>query len=972
MVLREGGRLAVRCGAAASRLVRIRATVRMLTTGMVRLSPRTESFALHELPDSVGPRPERAALPHGAPAPAAAEPEWPPLAQCVRDNMQKFPSCLLLTRVGGFYEVRFKASVRLTQSYFDQAPQLAADIGIKLASRKWAGKSIPMAGFPLFQLDKYLKVLVQEKGRLVAICEEFKEGDTFQRRVSRVVSPGTLIDERFLDAFSNNFILSISRASSHRFGLAWLDVSTSDFHTSTCADARTLRDEIVRIQPREVVFVDNTFCRSDAGTQNDDALLYEALDTASASVATIPPPSEHEQHEALQYAAELHTDAERDAIAILTVYLQTRLMDHMHGLGIDTTEARAPTEQVMHLDAQTLGALEIREMARDGSVRGSLISILRRTTTQGGARLLTQWITQPSTSVPLIRARHALVELLVQNAFLRKDVRVLLRTGIGDILRTLQRISLRRNDEQDLLEVRDFVRTTDAIVHRFQTAMSEASSVGTGWAELREMLGKFRSLHELGERLGEAIDERVIEKRIQRQEALMEAHDAAWGGGPAPKDAVVSTKRTSRKKNAVSLELEEPYWGESFEHLIRPDASPVLRALTDEYDALRRKARVLENALRAEFQEPLSLRFLLGQGHVVHIPSPKGVTHESLTLAYKTKTTRTYYHAAWTKIGTKLQKLSARLTEREAQSLEMLRQDVLRDAAVIRRNARLVDQLDVLQSFAQAAEELHLTRPTVDESCTLDIRGGRHLAVEMGLLQRERLFTKNDLTLGNKACMHLVTGPNMGGKSTFLRQNALMAVLAQAGCFVPADAAHIGVVDRIFSRVGAKDDLFHSRSTFMVEMSETAEILRRATPRSFVIADEIGRGTNTAVGLSIAFATLHTLATRIACRTLFATHYYELADLLEHAREASTDAAQALAARVAFFCTTLERLDDGGLRYAHQVHPGVNRASHGLDVARLADMPPDTVDLAARTHAWLERNGHARLSTSGLAESVLV
>lgn len=972
MVLREGARFAVERSAAAARPVRMRTAMRMITTGMCRYAPRTESFTLHDLPDSVGPHPENAALPRVAATSTAPEPEWPPLAQCVRDNMQKFPSCLLLTRVGGFYEVRLTASDLLTQSYFDQAPQLAADVGIKLASRKWAGQSIPMAGFPLFQLDKYLKVLVQEKGRLVAICEEFKEGDTFQRRVSRVVSPGTLIDERFLDAFSNNFILSISRTSPHTFGLAWLDVSTSDFQTSTCTDARTLRDEIVRIQPREVVFVEDAFRRTDAGTQNDDALLYEALDTTNASVATVRPPSEHEQRDALQYTPELHTDAEREAIAVLTVYLQTRLMDHMHGLGIDTTEARAPTEQVMHLDAQTLGALEIREMARDGSVRGSLISILRRSTTQGGARLLTQWITQPSTSVPLIRARHALVELLLRNAFLRKDLRMLLRTGIGDILRTLQRISLRRNDEQDLLEVRDFVRTTDAIVHRFYTAMDETRADGPGWAELREMLSKFRSLHELGERLGDAIDERVIEKRIQRQEALMEANDAAWGGGPVPKDAAAPTKRAPRKKSTVSLELEEPHWGEAFEHLIRPDASPVLRALTDEYDALRRRARVLENELRAEFQEPLTLRFLLGQGHVVHVPSTNGIAHDSLTLAYKTKTTRTYYHTAWTKIGTKLQKLAARLTERESQSLEMLRQDVLRDAAMIRRNARLADQLDVLQSFAQAAEELHLTRPTVDDSCTLDIRGGRHLAVEMGLLQRERLFTKNDLALGDMACMHLITGPNMGGKSTFLRQNALLAVLAQAGCFVPADAAHIGVVDRIFSRVGAKDDLFHSRSTFMVEMSETAEILRRATPRSFVIADEIGRGTNTAVGLSIAFATLHTLATRIACRTLFATHYYELADLLENARAARTEAAQALAARVAFFCTTLERLDDGGLRYAHQVRPGVNRASHGLDVARLADMPPDTVDLAARTHAWLERTGHARLPTTGLAESVLV
>lgn len=822
-----------------------------------------------------------------------------------------------------------------------------------------------MAGFPIFQLDKYLKVLVQDKGRLVAICEEFKEGDVFQRRVSRVVSPGTLIDERFLDPFSNNFILAVARTRADAYGLAWLDVSTSDFQTGACVDAKTLRDEIVRIHPREVVLIEGAFAPDDA--EAPDALLWEALDLVHASVAQIAPPSERAMRDALRDAPAPRSDAERDAISLLTLYLQTRLMEHMPGLGMDASDAaRAPPEQVLRLDAQTLGALEIRETARDGSVRGSVVSILRRTMTQGGARLLTQWLAQPSTSVDLIRARHALVELLLRHPFLRKDVRALLRAGVGDILRTLQRISLRRNDEQDLLEVRDFVRATDALVRRLTDA---PDGTHAGSTELRELCARFQSLHALGERLGDAIDERVIEQRIERQEAQRERDDAVHNGGPAPAEERVPARR-ARKKEPSALVLEEPHWGEAFEHLIRPDASPVLRAYTDEYDALRRRARALENTLRTTFEEPLTLRFLLGQGHVVHVPSAKGIAHASLTLAYKTKTTRTYYHAEWSQIGAKLQKLAARLTEREAQSLELLRQDVLRDAAAIRRNARLVDQLDVLQSFAQAAEELGLVRPTVDDSRTLDIRGGRHLAVEAGLLARARLFTKNDLALGGAACMHLITGPNMGGKSTFLRQNAIIVVLAQAGCFVPADAAHVGVVDRLFSRVGAKDDLFHSRSTFLVEMAETAEILRRATPRSLVIADEIGRGTNTAVGLAIAFATLHTLATSIACRTLFATHYYELADMLESARDAPADAAHALAARVAFFCTTLEA-HDGGLRYSHRVRPGVNRASHGLDVARLADMPPDTVALAARTHAWLERHGHARLATDGLVASVL-
>ena len=851
---------------------------------------------------------------------------------------------------------------RLTQSYFEQAPQLAADISIKLATRRWAGQVVPMSGFPIHQLDKYLKVLVQEKGRLVAICEEFKESPSsgsFSRRVTRVVSPGTLIDERFLDPFSNNFILALSKTDAG-YGIAWLDVSTADFQTGQCADEKEVRDEIVRIQPREVVLVNGQL-------GPDAALVHEAMDMIHAAVAAVEP-----QRDALdlQHVPAHASDAERDAIAVLTHYLETRLMEHMPGLHMDTSQGTlgAADDQVMHLDAHTLGALEIRETARDGSVRGSLTSILRRTMTQGGTRLLTQWLAQPSTSIPLIRARHALVDWLLQRPFLRKDLRTLLRGGVGDILRTLQRISLRRNDEQDLLEVRDFVRTSDALVERLQAEQATAAPSTLGWAELGELLAKFQSLHTLGERLGGAIDERVIEKRIQRQEAMEQSRDAAYGGGATPADD--PPKRRTRKSEPAALLLDGDLWGDDFEHLIRPDASPVLRAFTDEHTSLRKEARRLENALRTEFQEPVTLRFLLGQGHVVHFASARGAPGDApLSLAYKTKTTRTYYHAGWTKIGMKLQKLAARLSEREAESLEMLRQEVLQETAALRRNARLIDQLDVLLSFAQAAEELHLTRPTVDDSTTFTIYGGRHLAVEMGLLERQRLFTKNDLVLGHEECMHLVTGPNMGGKSTFLRQNAILCVLAQAGSFVPAEAAHLGVVDRIFSRVGAKDDLFHSRSTFMVEMAETAEILRRATPRSFVIADEIGRGTNTSVGLAIAFATLHTLATRIGCRSLFATHYYELADLLESAATAQ-GAAQDLARRVAFVCTTLEPCGEG-LRYSHKVRPGVNRTSHGLDVARIADMPHDTMDLAARTHAWLERHGGHHIPTQGLVTDVL-
>lgn len=922
------GRSTVRCATAWT----ARSGVRVPLSVHIRSASRIKT--MNELPERV----EEGCAPSHPAGESATAPEWPPLALGVLENMRAFPQCLLLTRVGGFYE-----------SYFEQAPELASALGIKLAARKWAGQTIPMSGFPIHQLDKYLKVLVQDRGLLVAICEEFRSAPDapFERRVTRVVSRGTLIDERFLDPFHNNFILAASRTP-QGYGIAWLDVSTADFQTAVCADDKALRDQIVRIAPREVVLGGSAWERTH--------IVWEAITRSNATAATVPSaPSE-------DAALGIHTDVtalERDAIAHLTAYLRMRLLEHMPGLHVDTSTVPPPA---MHLDAATLTALEIRE-THDGSARGSLVSMLRRTVTQGGTRLLTQWLTQPSTSLPLIRARHMLVEFFLQRAFARQDVRARLRVSAGDVLRTLQRISMRRSDEQDLLEIRDFIRTCDEVVARLRVEVQAAEQGGS--AALRELLARCTSLAELGEQLGGAIDERVMEKRRLQQEALHNAADGVVESTPA--SPLPPERRARRRVSDTTLKLTEPLWGDDFEHLIRPDASPLLRALTDEYNALRRQARELENALRAAHGEPVTLKFLLGQGHVVHFPTVRGAASDELVLAYKTKTTRTYYHAAWTRIGTRLHKLADRLADREGAMLETLRQEVLAHTAMLRRNARVIDQLDVLLGFAQVAEELALVRPEVDASACLDIRGGRHLSVEVGLLEQSRLFTRNDLVLGKGATLHLITGPNMGGKSTFLRQNAIIVVMAQAGAFVPADVARIGLVDAIFSRVGAKDDLYNSRSTFMVEMNETAEILSRATSRSLVIADEIGRGTNTSVGLAIAFAVLHTLATKIQCRTLFATHYYELADMLgERGGDVPADLAQA----VAFYCTTLEKRD-AALWFSHRVRPGVNRASHGLDVARLAEMPTETMDLATRTHAWLERHGAAHLDTTGLVAEVL-
>ena len=253
----------------------------------------------------------------------------------------------------------------------------------------------------------------------------------------------------------------------------------------------------------------------------------------------------------------------------------------------------------------------------------------------------------------------------------------------------------------------------------------------------------------------------------------------------------------------------------------------------------------------------------------------------------------------------------------------------------------------MLLGFAQLAQDMSLTRPVVDNGREFSVCGGRHLSVEMGLFEQQRRFVKNDLLLDPiKSRLHLITGPNMGGKSTFVRQNAVIAILAQSGSFVPADEARIGVVDRLFSRVGAKDDLFRDRSTFMVEMAEMSEILLRATDRSFVIADEIGRGTATAVGTSIAYATLLHLLDTNRCRSLFATHFHEIADLLGYVEGGPSNHQ---VSGVGFFCTDVLTSSQDAVEYDHRLRPGVNREPHALEVCKLARMPESVIDQARAT-----------------------
>lgn len=912
---------------------------------------------------------------------------WPPLAKDVLNNMHRFPGCILLTRVGGFYE-----------AYFEQAPLLAGMLSIKLANRVWGGRPVAMAGFPLSQLEKYLKLLVEDNRKLVAICEEFRPDEeggemaspqdwktintsrvlnekvSISRRVTRVVSPGTLIDEKWMNPLRNNFILSISSTPSAEqgFGLAWLDLSTSDFHVSACSDFESLKDEVKRISPVEITVEQDTFTHQRPHTLPSSSIeggqedVWQALDADRALLSyvqmSLSPSKERADLPGIpQNDVGPYSNAELQAMQALTTHLRSRLLDlSREGAHKDLSltdllnpglaHHHTPSDS-MAIDSNTLDALEVRETGREGSVRGSLVSTVRRTLTKGGSRLLVEWLTAPSTSLSIIEKRHSIVEYFTRHPFVHEDLRMLYRQiQRGDVSRTLQRITTARNDEQDLLEIRDFIKfCTNLKAAIYNEEMhTQAEQPAPGLVHLRSMADGLGDLSDLGQILEDAIDERVMEKRISAMEAL-DREDGLLDDAEGTNDEISAptTARMGRKG------ADEEPWGAPFEHLIRPESSQRLSALTREYERLREEASTLQTDLRMKLRHAkVALRFLLGQGFVVHLSDIRSETPEVspddfMTIAYRTKSTRSYYYESWTRIGSSLVRLQDDLKRAESAVLRKLRQMVLASNVTLRNNARSLDELDCLLGFAQLANEMRLVKPTLldAEKGVFEIKQGRHIGVELGLIERGRSFAVNDLDMNQASRVNFITGPNMGGKSTFLRQNALIAILGQAGSFVPATSARFSIVDRLFSRVGAKDDLFRDRSTFMVEMLETSSILRRATPDSFIVADEIGRGTTTNVGIAIAFATLSELS-KTGCRVLFASHLHELAEMMK--LDSSTNQGCDEFSHVRFWCSDVEEKEDA-ITYIHALKPGVNRESHGLTVAALAGMPHGALTVARDT-----------------------
>jgi DNA mismatch repair ATPase MutS len=846
-----------------------------------------------------------------------------------------------------------------------------------------------MAGFPFFQLDRFLKTLVQDLNKHVAISEEFpvatsgkvkSGGLLFDRKVARVVTPGTLIDEKFIDPFENNFLLSVhpgvARASvqeddahkpsswdrpadvhGQKLGLAWLDLSTGDFFTQVTTFA-LLPSALARIRPREIVL-------DPMWQANNRPLLQPILEQGHLLTTTYHCNTDKSSLSIWNHTLEAPIDPQSEATFTMEEtfaihHLLNYVAGQLQGMEMKLQPPRRKLlQETMTIDRNSMRGLEILETARDGLGKGSLLHAVRKTSTKSGTRLLRDRLASPSASVVEIEERLDLVAAFLNDITLRENTVQLLQHSY-DAQRLVQKFSLNKGDADDLIYLAraiEAAKTIQIILEqkvRQSDATSEPSCLAISALLMRlELNGPIQ----LGHQILEAIDEDGLDQK-HRLEEIEAASVAALAQEVAMSDALpdeIETMPQKVRRNKKPLETKD--LDSEFEDtwVMRRTASDSLTLLHEDLDGLRHEKSDLTQELRDQLQAPtLTLKWTPGLGHICHVRGVSKVPLESLNarVVSSTKSTRSFYLTSWSRLGNRIDQAKIYIRNEEQRLFSSLRSAVIIQLIKLRRNAVVLDELDVACSFAVLAEEQAWSRPQLNAGTEHKIIGGRHPTVKLGLEEQGRSFVSNDLFLGTKERIWLVTGPNMAGKSTFLRQNALISILAQVGSYVPAEYAEIGIVDQVFSRIGAADDLFRDQSTFMVEMLETAAILRHATPRSFVIMDEVGRGTAPEDGIAVGYACLHHLHHVNLCRTLFATHFHVLADM--------TQDFQSLGR----YCTDVVEDEKGSFSFMHRLRQGVNRQSHALKVARLAGLPESAINIATSVLRDLSMENEVRSAST--------
>ncbi len=783
------------------------------------------------------------------------------------------------------------------EMFEEDAKTASRVLGLTLTSRSKGEGSIPMAGIPAHASETYLRRLLAA-GHRVAICEQLEDPAAtkgmLQRGVVRIVTPGTVFEEGMLEARRNTWLAAV-HVEDAVAGLAWADCSTGEFRV-TEVSRHELMDVLSRLGPAEVLVSESRLGRDpEALKALELALGFPVTPWGDWAFAKVE--SRRALLEQLK-AASLEAFGCEDLVAGLQAAgaLLAYLKDTQRGaLGPFRTLVREKAGESMALDRATLSGLEVLTTARGGNAEGSLLSVLDRTQTAMGARTLRRWLGAPLVDLAAIRLRHDAVDALVSDAVLRKSVRTALRE-VYDLERLSGRLAAGRANARDALAV--------------------ASSL-TPLPALRESLARQPSLAPLGARL------EPLESLSSRVERTIRP------------DAPLSITEGALLRDGQDAELDR------LKAILRDGDDWLVRFEKEE------AARTGIPSLKVERHRVFGLLISVTNVHGAKVPSDY-IRRQTLKNAER-----------YTTVALQAREAEVLGAEREAASRELalfleLRQALAEALPSLQRTSSVLSELDALASLADAAADRGYVRPQMCEEPLTEIREGRHPSIEA----KVHPFVPNDTVLAGALRGLVVTGPNMAGKSTYIRQVALLQLMAQAGSFVPARSARLGVADRIFARAGSVDDLSRAQSTFLVEMSETAYILRHATRRSLAVLDEIGRGTSTYDGVSIAWAVAEALAVKTGCRTLFATHYHELAAL-----------AQEHPGIVANACVAV-REEAGGITFLHRIQAGSADRSYGLHVAALAGVPSEVTARAKGILAVLEGQGRELAQRMGGAEQV--
>ena len=796
-----------------------------------------------------------------------------PMMMQYMDLKSSYQDHILFYQMGDFYEM-----------FFDDAVRASPILGITLTKRGYQnGAEIPMCGIPISAINQYLPKLIKS-GNKVAICEQSdkqihqNKKTIVERKITRIITSGTITDENLLDAKTNNFLLSIY-SSDEKIGLAWCDISTGEtFYSNTTHD--DLNNELSSINPKEIILPEDSF--KNLSIKNQDFKVSEFL--SKYYDRRLSQRYIKEMYNISQIAGFGHMeDEETSAMGGLLSYIEMTQM----GKKVKLQNPKNITiNNYMSIDTATKNSLELLK-TNAGDYKGSLLDTIDYTQTAAGGRKIYQRLCKPSVSVPEINNRLNDIEYILKNKILRQNIRDLLKL-FPDITRPLARASLGRCSPRDLGSIRLGLEITKNI---FSVTQKDIKNKFT-----TRLKNQFEIIkNELKKNLFEQLDDAL---NVNLPNTIIDG-DIFRVGFSSELDQLRSIKANTSKH---ILELQSKYI---------QDTS--IKSLKIKYNNFLGYFIEFPSTNKKFLDELTQTKFI----HRQTLKNQMRFTSEELNA-----------------LQTNIIEASEKIYKIEDDLFDKIIKITLTYSDSIMKISDMISEIDVTLSLSELAEKNSYCKPLVDESRKFIIQQGRHPIVENSMdNQSLGKFISNDCYLDEKLNIQLITGPNMAGKSTYLRQNALIAILAQIGSFVPAKYAELGIIDKRFSRVGASDDLAGGRSTFMVEMVETSIILNQATSKSFVIIDEIGRGTATFDGLAIAWATLDFLAKNNNCRTIFATHFHELTKLTEELRNIKNMAMQISE-------------DNGEIIFLHEIKEGVVDKSYGIQVAKLAGLPNEVTKKA--------------------------